>query len=30
MIPLARDEEYRVKLSPRASIEMSFSRSKKV
>jgi len=30
MIPLARDEEYRVKLSPRAGIEMSFSRSKKV
>jgi hypothetical protein len=29
MIPLAKDEEYRVKLSPCTGIEMSFSRAKK-
>ncbi|MEO9363781.1 MAG: hypothetical protein ABI348_07765 [Nitrososphaera sp.] len=29
MMPLARDEEYRIKLSPCAGLEMSFSRSKK-
>ncbi|AIC16346.1 hypothetical protein [Nitrososphaera viennensis] len=29
MIPLARDEEYRVRVLPSAGVEMSFSRAKK-